>query len=594
MAVADYVNVNFGYSDIFGEMRSVKQVGKELQDYNLWAVLIVASKLSIVLYKTPVKDNNEQIKLLRSFFSQETREKIAKLFQARKNQGLSDEWVFFTEPPLLALIALAIDNCDSDAGQDIATPEQLEQFGKWLLVLTEQWTHRAIAPRGMHYRMVNGKPKMTKYAVERMRMAFAEQSFLTSRPNILHQLARTTLIVKRCASNPHNLDIEQLFTDATGVTISDYIGFGFSLMTEWSIHSSEPDLDNDVVRDMDYFSQMKLTPEQLQTLLGLYTMKLQDYESENKEVISTVLRGSPHQNNFMVFMRHPVIMIGQQKIMCASPRLLANRTTLGVYWQMNEYLNRVDDKSRLGLLPKAWSVGFEKYALDRLESGFGSSKVIRNFTIKRYGELADGLVLGNKALLIIEAKALHIPYKMQLYASRPNMKSSLQQLFGTKKTRNPKKKHKRKGLQQIDHFVSLLRDNAVQIPGYKLPDIIVPILVTEDDLPADPINRRYYNGYASSVTPTLSRNKLYPFVILHIEELEYLEAIAEKSTQQAEELIIEYCERQLMKNDVGMPTEVASFKNFIDWKDISLKNTKSLHDEFGKITDDLCKRFFSQ
>lgn len=139
--------------------------------------------------------------------------------------------------------------------------------------------------------------------------------------------------------------------------------------------------------------------------------------------------------------------------------------------------------------------------------------------------------------------------------------------------------------------MSLLRDNAVQIPGYKLPDIIVPILVTEDDLPADPINRRYYNGYASSVTPTLSRNKLYPFVILHIEELEYLEAIAEKSTQQAEELIIEYCERQLMKNDVGMPTEVASFKNFIDWKDISLKNTKSLHDEFGKITDDLCKGF---
>jgi hypothetical protein len=47
-----------------------------------------------------------------------------------------------------------------------------------------------------------------------------------------------------------------------------------------------------------------------------------------------------------------------------------------------------------------------------------------------------------------------------------------------------------------------------------------------------------------------------------------------------------------MKNDVGMPTEVASFKNFIDWKGLSLKNTKSLRDEFGKITDDLRKRFF--
>jgi hypothetical protein len=32
MAVADYVNVNFGYSVIFGEMGSVKQVGKELQE----------------------------------------------------------------------------------------------------------------------------------------------------------------------------------------------------------------------------------------------------------------------------------------------------------------------------------------------------------------------------------------------------------------------------------------------------------------------------------------------------------------------------------------------------------------------------------
>lgn len=588
MALMDYVYVQFGYSDVYGEPYDIREVINEIKQYNVWALAITCSKMSIIISKEDGLKSEEQKRLLRSLFNKDTLLKIENLLNLRKKESLTDTWVFFTEPPLLTLLSVALDECPLEGGKDM-TNIDLDKFGRWMLVFAEEWTKTFDVPNGLKNQLVKQDGKLSSrispYALESMRKGFAEQNFLTNRINVLPAIARTSIILKLSKGNTENFDIEALFVEALGIGTQSYISFCFSLMPKWSVIQGDIDIEKETIRSLEYFKNIKIPQDSIEKILKNLAFRPQEYKKFNLEIIKKVLKGRKYKNNFMVFMRKPLMISDINNFICISPKLLIERSTQGVYWQMNEYLNEKNDKKRLESLSRVWSYGLEAYINERLISGF-SKQYIPNFSVNQNEELADGLILGKKALFVVETKYNQWPYSAKLDASRKNIKLSLQNILGM-----PKKK---KGLGQIYSLITKLFDGSIRIDNYKIPNTIIPIIISGESVPTDPLNRRYYNSFAPSMGSFLKDKRVKRFIILTIEEVEFIETLAVKDTLKCEEILIQYSEQLSLINSRGVSTEASSFKNFLDSNKISMKYTKSLRKEFDSIILAMRKDYFGK
>jgi hypothetical protein len=575
MKAVERVGVQFGHKEVFGTELSLEDVIEDMKGYNLWAVLFIASKLNLILAKGNSSSAEEQLKIFRSIFAPEVYDKAEKLIRTRENTGDKGQAILFTEHVLLSLVAIALSNCSQDTGVDTMDESNgLHSFGTWLLALSDVWASRVKVRKGMAHRKF----------YESLRRSCAEQFFVRPlQPQaLLQQATRTLMIVDSSEGQSRKLDIRKLFLEATDLTLTEYSVMSYSLVLKWSPFVDEANVEDDFRLNRNYFQGLKISSDSADKFLELLLLNPTDFKSMNERVITDVLKGADYSNNFMVFMQRPLIEQPNKDFFCVSPVLLTLRATEGIYWIMHEYLKKIEREDLSKDLSELWGRGVENYVAARLTSGFGevySPKFIKDKNV----EYTDGLILGKNALFVIETKKANWTYGAKLHATKENMRPCLEKILGTKSLKNGKSK--KQGLAQIYDFIDKLEDGTCELDSYTVPGLYVPIVVTGEGVPTDPFNRKFYEEFAREVNSSVDPNKVLPFIILSLEEVEYLEVIAHDSCEYAEELLLDYSRSFKVKNNFGYASDVYSFKDFILGKGVTLRYSNEMRNYFDNVME---------
>lgn len=546
-ALLNYVYIAYGYDDLIGISPSggIDRIREEIKKYNLMSVLQVCAKASTLLVAEGETNKLTQAKLLGAYFPHPQGTRYYNIAQ-KKSEGTP--WVIFYEHNLMTLTKIAIENSSKNAGSVLDTKD-LETFGKWLLIINDE----CFGPES-HKSLI----LPIDYERESIRASLARYHFYMASERLPYKIGRYYWIVKYFRKfRPNGIDIDSLFQQCmNGISLNDYIAVIGSILVKWVTLSKKDDPARYWVTCRNYFDKMIINKKILNKILDKLILSTSEYNQISRDIIVNVLGGrDSYFYNFLPFKLHPLISDNdKQCFVCPSVKYLYDKASEGIYRTIETSLNKNGEYKTRDKFSTAWGEAFEKYVSMTLKLTFPQNYVS---DIKIDGDqVLDGLINCNDAIFFIETKSFHWKYKAMVTGDRESMKESLTHLFS--------KKLKRKGLGQLDYAINLYHQNKIE----QLKDIvnkpIIPMLVVSCEIPLDAYNRKFYEEIALEEGSLSEKSDVMPFIILTIEEIEILEAIAkENSSEFALKLIREYSEMFLNKNRDKYVDSSLPFKNFL-------------------------------
>jgi hypothetical protein len=526
------------HQDIFERpASSIEQIIVELRAYSYAAVINVCSKLSITLNVEQRKLIEVQARIARDLLNDEHWENVLKAERKEKKEDNRNPSIaIFHYVPVMMLLKLNLEY-NTDGGEDIQTQEDREFIASWLISLNEHFTAtKELGTRTFEYRK------------EALRMFFSQQFLLVAEPDpFAHLIARSEAMLGFVKAD-NRLDCEAIFKDATGLTIEEHQQLTTLLLTGWKISGKEQNLDEITVRSIhQYFSQTNVDADIVEKYITLLSFTSDSYGDLQKGYSENAKADPGHITNFLCFINKPLMRFGDN-FMCVGVNYLALKLTEGVYRVVEDQLRSDDNKHNV--LSQMWGDAFEKYIHDRMDNMLGKS-YFKNPPAKKGIETIDGLADLKETVVLAEYKYSHWSYHARLNGNRQDMKDFYYKLFRYRPMFEKKKGRKiakKKGLGQIrDYFEKVQAGEytpPVDLAGKKL----LPLIVSGEELPFDPLNRMYLEGFASSQHCFVKSEDALPFIVLSAEEIEILESIVDKKG-------VDFLEQVLTRYSLMLDTE---------------------------------------
>lgn len=566
-----YLVLSFGYEDLVGISGSggIKRVKKELEKYNLFAVLETCAKISIMLLSGGFTSSLTQVKLLAGIFP-DKKQRIH-FYETAKTKAGKLPWTIFNHQSLLTLVKLALLHCPKSKGYQV-TSKNIEKLGYWCLIINDECFadesgKNVLLPSRQHDR-------------ERLRSALARYQFFHRAERLGYKIGRYRWIVDYFRLNkPHKIDIDDLFEKATGgISLHDYLTVCGSLLVKWvNLSKKEPDITKEwITCKKIYFSKTKIDPKIIDKVLSSMMMNPDEFTDHHQESLKILEGRDVLHYNFLPFVWKPLIAQPQTDcFVCPSAEYLFDKITGGIYREIETYLRRINSTKLRQTFSIAWGDAFEKYIACSLGNAFGK-KFYPNPKGKDNKELIDGIIESDDFIFLIETKNHHWKYKAMVTGERKEMESSLKHLFAEK------------GLQQITNCIKKIKKGDEQLPVDINNKKIIPLLIVSNTMPQDAYNRKLYEDAVVQMRVAIFGEQVLPFVILTAEEVEMLEAIAENlSTERATAILSEYSQVYMRRTTEGFVPEAISFKNYLFYKGYEDSGKVSNNTRLLKLFDDV-------
>lgn len=578
-----YLVLSIGYKELVGiaGVSGLDRIEKQIKQYNLYAVLESCSKISLTLLNRGIANPLGQAELLAVFPDKKQR---ILFYEKARAKAAGSPWAIFNHQSVLTLAKIALNNCPIEGGKSL-DETNTDQLGYWLLMINDECfaeeTGRIALPSREHER-------------ERLMHALARYQFFHISERLAYKIGRFKWIVEYFKEkNPHGIDIQELFKEATnGVSLDDYMTICSALLVKWVniSHKEKVDLANDWVTCTEvYFKDTKLDKSSIEKVLDMIAMLPQEFQSSNEKSVKQILGGHDQFHyNFMPLVWKPLIWYQDKKcFICPSAEYLFDKVTDGIYRTIETFLwqeSRFKDRDKFS---SAWGDGFEQYIKSSLVGAFGKSFHPSPIDKKSKNEMIDGIIESPGFVFLAETKNLHWTYKSMVTGKLEGSNSSLNQLFSVK------------GLAQISKCFEKHKKKEWNLPVDTKNKKIIPLLIVSEGMPGDTYNRRLYESIADKAKTIIHDEDALPFIILTAEEVEILEAIAvERGSKEAIQILAEYANRYLLKNEIGLVPDALSFKNYLYDKGYEKSenstNNKRLLKYFDDVMDEVCIKAFGR
>jgi hypothetical protein len=320
--------------------------------------------------------------------------------------------------------------------------------------------------------------------------------------------------------NASELNVNEIFLQATGLTLEHYQRLIFGMFAFYWNFTSEEICRQDPIRGKSLlFNPIGQSPE----LTPLYEKLLQHISISIDQLRDRVEERPQFENEFRLWRKYPILKISEDRIICVDFSFLLEKLQTGVFWTIRDCLR--DNRRERGIFEDLWGDVFENYASSIIKRGINSQnpsnreKFIINPTYdkKQRLECADIAICSDDALVLMECKAtiLSAPAKFSgdFNIFYDNIKSV------------------KKGIKQLSDAIRRLaalsqsRDVVKEIDICKVKKIY-PVLVVSDGIFSAPLMNWFLN---SEFNPMVRRNslmkhlKVMPLTVLTIMDLESLE-----------------------------------------------------------------------
>lgn len=580
--IQKYMVLSFGYKDLVGitGVNGLKRVENQLKGYNLYAVLEVCAKISTTLLNHGMGNPLGQANLLAGIFPDKTQR--LKYYEKARAQAAGAPWAIFNQQSVLTLVKMAFIHCDIEKGKGV-TPQDIEQVGYWLLHINDacfekESGEKILLPSREHER-------------ERLRKAMARYQFFHASERLGYKMARYLWFIDYFEKNkPHDVDIEVLFKESTnGVSLKDYTTVCFALLVKWiNISTKKGNISQDWITCKEtYFQHTQLEKTNIDKVLDILAMLPQEFDAMYKESVDVVLGGHEEFHyNFMPFAWKPLVWF-QDKMcfICSSSEYLFDKATEGIYRNIENYLRKEGRSKDRDTFAIAWGDAFEQYINTSLKHTFGKHFHPNIKDSKTGEEQLDGLLDSANFLFMFETKSLHWAYKTTVTGEIELAEISLKQLF------------KEKGLAQIARCIRKTKKGEWKLPVDSKNKTIIPVLVVSETMPQDTYNRKLYENIAEDNKSIVHDSSVLPFIIITVEEIEILEAIAKsKGADEAIHILAEYAHMYMQKNEIDLTPESIGLKNWLYYRNYedpnSATNNKRLLSIFNTGMDQVCLEAF--
>ena len=325
------------------------------------------------------------------------------------------------------------------------------------------------------------------------------------------------------------VDANQIFLQATGLTIQDYQHLVFSILAYyWSFSPLE------IVRQ-DPFTDRSLffDPHSVPDLAPLYEKFLPHTCISIGDLKEKEKKYSSFKNEFRLWRRYPLIEISKNHILCIDFYFLLEKLQNGVFWIIRDLLEQQckgTGQKIIGL----WGNIFEDYTASVITRGINAQvpRVERCVTSLKYNqklkeECTDIAVCGKDTLILLECKSPILRAETKFSGDFGKFDTELKHkiIEGERPEKARGVKQLCNAIQSLFHTDETQRKNIKEINISKVSKIY-PVLILSDRTFSVPMMNRYLDSEFERLMKYTNLKKnldIKHLTVLTIEDLESLE-----------------------------------------------------------------------
>ena len=338
------------------------------------------------------------------------------------------------------------------------------------------------------------------------------------RHHVRHSLVRSYEFLRCLQEAASTFDVNEIFTQATGLSLRDYQYLILSILNMSLNFSPEEILEGGL------FVNTQPSP----TLAPLYDRLLQHTCISIDELASEVETTPSLPNEFRSLRKYPLIKIDENQIMCIDIGFLLEKLETGVFWIIRNQLEE-ERGGRGEEIIQLWGQVFEDYAASIIERGINAQTrssmeryIIRpKYVQRQQAECTDIAVCGNDTLILLECKAPLLSAQTKFSGNFLHLRKGLKN-----------KIIEGKGIEQLWNAIQTLghtnKKKRRKVEGIDISQVkkIYPVLVLPDRIFSIPL----MNGFLDSEFQRFVKYndlkdhlEIMPLTVLTIANLESLE-----------------------------------------------------------------------
>lgn len=325
------------------------------------------------------------------------------------------------------------------------------------------------------------------------------------------------------------VDANQIFLQATGLTLQDYQHLVFSIFAVYWNCSPQEIIRQDPFIDGSLFFGPSLVPD----LAPLYEKFLPHTCISIDELKEKTENFSSFKNEFRLWRQYPLVQISEDQILCVDFYFLLEKLQTGVFWIMRNQLekqHRGDGQKVIAL----WGDIFEDYVASIIKRGIDAqASCVEKYIIapkydqRQEEECTDVAICGSDVLVLLECKAPILRADTKFSGDFDILYTELKD-----KIIEGERPEKARGIKQLCHAIqSLFHAEEAQrqnIEGIDLSKIkkIYPVLVLSDRMFSVPCMNWFLNLEFQRLMKDIHRETdldIKPLAVLMIEDIESLE-----------------------------------------------------------------------
>lgn len=341
-------------------------------------------------------------------------------------------------------------------------------------------------------------------------------------------LVRTYELLCRLEKTDSNIDVNDIFYQATGLTLRNYYHLIALVVLKYLNLSFEAILAG----EESLFIDLKGSP----SLKPLYDKLLpHDCISVNTLAAKTE-KSTGLTNEFRLWRQYPLVRLSDDRIICVDISFLLDKLQSGIFWIIRDQLEKRKKGDGQKII-SLWGEVFEDYAASIIKRGINSQnpsmeKCILNpkYVEKSENECIDIAVCSDDNLILFECKAPLLSAKVKFSGEFDKLRRELRTKLV--ETRTDRGKTKIKGIGQLWDAIQTLghtdRKKRRRVEGVNISKVkkIYPVLVLSDSVFGTPCMNWFLNSEFQRFVKNNALKKhltIMPLTVLTVEHLEQLE-----------------------------------------------------------------------
>ena len=333
-------------------------------------------------------------------------------------------------------------------------------------------------------------------------------------------MVRGDEFLRRLQEHTSELNVNEIFSQATGLTLQDYQRLIFGIFAfYWNFTSEEISRQDPIIGRSLFFNPNAQSPE----LIPLYQKLFQHISILMDELKSRTEERPQFENEFLLWRKYPMLKISEDQAICVDLFFLLEKLQTGVFWTIR---NRLRQSRERGIFERLWGDIFEDYAASILERGVNAQKpsiqdkllIKPEYDRRQRGECSDIVLHNDDTLILMECKAT-------LLSSQAKFSMDFNTFDGNIR---PVKKGIKQLWNAIRRLVSVHSSERLAVRGIDICEVkkIYPVLVLSDQIFSTILMNWFLDSefqYLKQPDCLMENLKVMPLTVLTIMDLQSLE-----------------------------------------------------------------------